>query len=106
MIAANKNPDLKRFREYQAAIRNLLMFAGRHIKQAYSIYESNFQPHITIGRYLSANDFAVAWEQIESYDCQAICECTVDSLTLSFVEAENEHEIDGTHVKYLYPFLG
>lgn len=95
MINYQGNKDTK-IHQYQKQIHDKFSKYGSNIKQSYQDYETTFQPHITIGRYISPENFTLAWKEIESYNCKAYSKALIDSISLTFVNAQDEKEIPET----------
>jgi 2'-5' RNA ligase len=96
MVQAEDSDGLDILKKLQSEVRSGLYDSGRHIKPAYLEYEENFDPHLTIARHVGEEDFEKAWNFLESKNLEAKCIAIVDGVTIKFVEAENETEIDGT----------
>ena len=86
MINAEQNNTLSAL---QQTISKTLRTYGEHIAPAYERYESNFMPHITIGRSLTKEALEEAKKHILS---DLTCVGTIRSLTLYIVDRSTPEE--------------
>jgi len=88
----------------QREVREKFELAGPHIKASFLEYETNFSPHITIGRHLDSLAFNLAWEGIQSHG-DFVCEAEINAVSLVIAEADDEQEDFSTRVAIQYSLL-
>lgn len=80
MIDAEENSELQQIQTY---IVRLLQHFGRHLEKRYAQYESNFVPHITIGRNVSPEDTALAEVCLKD---SIVCRGVIHAITLTLLK--------------------
>jgi 2'-5' RNA ligase len=87
MIKAEENKTLL---ELQKTVRESLKAFGPHVKAHHKAFEDNFNPHITIARHLSEEQFISAIQEVGE---STICEAIIDKVVLTTTEEKNGTEI-------------
>jgi len=86
MIKAKSN---KKLFKLQDEISNRFSKFGKHISEEYKKFEKNFNPHITIGRHLTAEQLKRAKNDLRN---DLFVEALVDNLVLSVAKEDTFEE--------------
>lgn len=98
MIRAEHN---KKLLELQNEISNKFSKFGKHISEEYENFERNFDPHITIARHLTANQFEKAKKDFKK---DLFSEAIIDNLVLGVSKKDTFEEWSDPKNKSFYKF--
>jgi len=96
MINATKVDEIK---ELQKNILSTLSEYNSYLDIKYKAYEENFQPHITIGRKLDQQSYAMASKELKD---DYICEGVITQIILGVVQNDNPTEANDPNNQTVY----